>query len=115
MSSTLYHSNVITKHWQIAEPIPPEVGAEFAELDPVLMQLLWNRGLRTPEQIDEFLNPDWSQDVHDPYLFRDMAKAVARVYEAIGAGEVMGVFGDYDAYNCRRNLSDYGDCLFFFV
>ena len=88
---------MITKHWQIAEPIPPEVGAEFAELDPVLLQLLWNRGLRTPEQIDEFLNPDWSQDVHDPYLFRDMAKAVARVYEAIGAGEVMGVFGDYDA------------------
>ncbi len=70
---------------------------EFPELDPLLLQLLWNRGLRTQGEIDEYLNPDWGQDVHDPYLFRDMRKAVERVYEAIGKKESIGVFGDYDA------------------
>jgi len=62
-----------------------------------LLQLLWNRGLQTQVAIDEYLNPDWVQDVHDPYLFRDMRKAVERVYEAVGAKQPIAVFGDYDA------------------
>lgn len=86
-----------TKLWQVAEPVSPEVLGSFPEIDPVLLQLLWNRGLTTQAAIDEFLNPDWSQDVHDPYLFRDMQKSVERVYEAIGAKQKIAVFGDYDA------------------
>ncbi len=62
-----------------------------------MLQLLWNRGLQTQVAIDEYLNPDWVQDVHDPYLFRDMRKAVERVYEAVGAKQPIAVFGDYDA------------------
>lgn len=85
------------KTWQVAEPISQEVLGLFPEIDPVLLQLLWNRGLTTQEVIDEFLSPDWGQDVHDPYLFRDMRKAVERVYEAIAAKQKIGVFGDYDA------------------
>ncbi len=86
-----------SKRWQVAEPISQEVTGSFPEIDPVLLQLLWNRDVRTQEAIDEFLNPEWSKDVHDPYLFRHMKKAVERVYEAIGAGQAIGVFGDYDA------------------
>lgn len=93
----MYYISVTQKRWQVAEPIAPEVKVEFPELDLVLLQLLWNRGLKTQAAIDEFLNPDWSQDVHDPYLFRDMRKAVERVYEAIGAKQPIVVFGDYDA------------------
>lgn len=87
----------MNKHWQVAEPVSQEVVGSFPELDPILLQLLWNRGLRTQVEIDEYLNPDWGQDVHDPYLFRDMRKAVERVYEAIGAKQKIGIFGDYDA------------------
>ncbi|MBI5466197.1 MAG: DHH family phosphoesterase, partial [Candidatus Kerfeldbacteria bacterium] len=86
-----------TKRWQVAEPVSPEVLGSFPEIDPVLLQLLWNREVKTQTAIDEFLNPDWSQDVHDPYLFRHMRKAVERIYEAVGAGEPVAVYGDYDA------------------
>jgi len=47
--------------------------------------------------IDEFLNPDWSADVHDPFLFKDMARAVDRIYACIAQGELIYVYGDYDA------------------
>ena len=45
-------------------------------MPPIAAKLLYHRGLRTQEQIDEFLHPDYSEDVHDPFLFRDMKKAV---------------------------------------
>lgn len=61
------------------------------------MQLLHNRNLTTQEKIDEFLNPDYSQDVHDPYLFRDMKKAIKRIFEAIKKNELIVIHGDYDA------------------
>lgn len=86
-----------SKTWQIAEPISQEFSASFPEIDTVLLQLLWNRGLKTQAEIDEFLNPDWVQDVHDPYLFRDMRKAVECIYETIGAKQKIAIFGDYDA------------------
>lgn len=88
---------MIKKKWRIAEPITNEIKAGFPELDAILLQLLWNRGIRTQAAMDQFLHPDWSQDVHDPYLFRDMTKAVQLIYETIGAGETIGVYGDYDA------------------
>lgn len=88
---------MIYSHWQVAEAISPDIINQFPEIEPVLLQLLWNRGLRTQDAIDEFLQPDWSQDIHNPYLFRHMSKAVEIIYEAIGKGETIGVFGDYDA------------------
>ncbi len=88
---------MLNKLWQIAEPINEETKGLYLELDPILLQLLWNRGLTEQSQIDEFLNPDWSKDVHDPYLFKDMKRVVERIYESISRGEVIGIFGDYDA------------------
>ncbi len=85
------------KKWQIAASINNDILSRFPELNPVLLQLLWNRGLTNQEAIDEFLNPDWGQDIHDPFLFRDMKKAVERIYEIIGDNQKIGVFGDYDA------------------
>jgi len=85
------------KLWQLAEPISADILGQFPELDPVLLQLLRNRGLKDQAAIDEFLNPDWLADVHDPFLFKDMKRAVERIYEAIGGNQTIGVFGDYDA------------------
>ncbi|MFH1111729.1 MAG: single-stranded-DNA-specific exonuclease RecJ [Patescibacteria group bacterium] len=85
------------KKWQLAESITNEVRAQFPEVGPVLLQLLWNRNLKTQEKIDEFLHPDWIEDVHDPYLFKDMPIAVERVFDAIRKNEVIGIYGDYDA------------------
>lgn len=85
------------KRWQVAEAIPEEAKLAWPELSPVLAQLLWNRGVRTQAEADIFLGPDWSRDTHDPFLFRQMDEAVARTFDALEKGEIITIFGDYDA------------------
>lgn len=85
------------KKWQIAGPMPAEFKNEFPEIHPVILQLLYNRGLTTQVKIDEFLYPDYGQDQHDPFLFREMQKAVDRVFLALKKEEKILVYGDYDA------------------
>ncbi|MGX7195135.1 single-stranded-DNA-specific exonuclease RecJ [Enterococcus olivae] len=58
--------------------------------------LFWNRNLRTSEDLEHFLSPSLDM-LHDPFLFHDMEKAVARIQEAIVNGERILVYGDYDA------------------
>ena len=48
--------------WKVAEQISEEFKNKFPEVDPVVLQLLANRGIKTQEQIDEFLYPDYSQE-----------------------------------------------------
>lgn len=83
--------------WRVADPIPETVTQQFPELNPTVLQLLWNRGLRDQNAIDEFLNPDWGKDIHDPFLFKDMQKAVTRIQQAVAKEEKIIVHGDYDA------------------
>ena len=63
--------------------------------DPVA-RLLWNRGLRDAESIRKFLKNDPRENLHDPFLLNDMARAVARVEQALAAGEKITIYGDYD-------------------
>ena len=83
--------------WKLPHKPTQDFIEKFPELHPVAVQLLYNRGLKTQQQIDEFLNPDYSQDVHDPHLFKDMEKACQRIYLAIKNKELITVYGDYDA------------------
>jgi single-stranded-DNA-specific exonuclease len=85
------------KKWIIAAPPPQSFFSEHPELPPIAAQLLWNRGVRTQEKIDEFLNPDYIGDLHDPFLFNDMEKAVALIGQAIEKNQRIIVHGDYDA------------------
>ncbi|MEI6511524.1 MAG: single-stranded-DNA-specific exonuclease RecJ [Candidatus Uhrbacteria bacterium] len=85
------------KTWVIADLVPEDARREFADVHPVVLQLLWNRGVRLREQMGVFLSPDWNRDVHSPSLFRNMPEAVARVFKAMENGEVITVHGDYDA------------------
>jgi single-stranded-DNA-specific exonuclease len=64
-------------------------------VSPVFAHLLLNRGIRTPEEGRVFLRPKLA-DLHDPYMFPDMEKAVRRIKDALLAGEKILVFGDYD-------------------
>ncbi len=87
----------MTKRWIVASSAPDDFRARFPERSPTALQLLWNRGLREERQIDEFLDPDYAKDLHDPFLFRDMRRAVDRLIAAIAAREKIVVHGDYDA------------------
>lgn len=85
------------KKWNVLPTPPSDFTNSHPELPTAVAQLLWNRNLRTQEQIDEFLNPDYSQDIHDPYLFKDMEKATDIIFKAIDKQENIVVHGDYDA------------------
>lgn len=85
------------KKWNIAPLPPPEFTAAHPELPEIVTRLLWNRGFTTQLEIDEFLNPDYSSDLHDPFLFKDMARAVALIFDALKKQEKITVHGDYDA------------------
>ena len=87
----------LKKRWTIKEPAPQEFKDQFADLHPLVADLLFHRGLKTQKEIDEFLNPDYGTDLHDPFLFSQMQAAVDRVNEAIGADQKIVVHGDYDA------------------
>ena len=57
--------------------------------------ILYNRGLTEQKAIDRFLKPDWDK-FHDPYLMKDMNKAVDRILKALKDQEIIRIYGDYD-------------------
>ncbi len=64
-------------------------------ITPLCAQLLINRNIRTSEQAQAFLFGGLSS-CHDPFLMKDMKKAVARIKESIENGEKILIYGDYD-------------------
>jgi len=65
------------------------------QVEPAIASLLVQRGIETYEQAKYFFRPSLS-DLHDPYLMKDMEKAVKRIQEAIASNENILVYGDYD-------------------
>jgi len=85
-------------HWHIKErPDHKDVLRLAAELNfPLpLATLLLQRGIKSAAEADLFFNPSLD-DLHDPFLMRDMDKAVERIQHALGDGEKILVYGDYD-------------------
>ena len=86
------------RKWILKDPADPEkVGRLSAELgiDRVLAELLVTRGVETFEQARAFFRPSLD-DLHDPFLMKDMDKAVKRLRTAITTEEGILVYGDYD-------------------
>ena len=65
------------------------------QVDEVVSTLLIQRGIETYEDAKTFFRPSL-EDLHNPFLMKDMDKAVARIEEALSKGENILVFGDYD-------------------
>ena len=65
-------------------------------IHPLLAQLLRNRGISEPSQIEAFLSAD-SRLQADPFLIPDMHQAVGRTYQALLTGEEIAIYGDFDA------------------
>lgn len=85
------------QHWVVQPEPPEEVLKRFPEQSRILTTLLYHRNAETQEAVDAFLEPEYSHDVHDPFLFRDMEKAVERILLALREKEKVTIFGDYDA------------------
>jgi single-stranded-DNA-specific exonuclease len=65
------------------------------KIHPILCKILSQRGIDNFDKAKDFFRPDLTQ-LHDPWLMKDMDKAVARITTAINANEKILVFGDYD-------------------
>ncbi len=83
--------------WRLASPAPDEATdlARALNLPPLVGGLLWNRGLSHVEAARTFLKPA-IEDLHDPFLMKDMDRAVERTSRALADGERIIVYGDYD-------------------
>jgi len=66
------------------------------EIHPLLQQILASRGYTDPDQQRNFLYPDYTRDIGDPFLFDDMQRAVDRIRSAIESNELITIYGDYD-------------------
>lgn len=90
--------NIGEKKWLLKEAADPEVVSRLSSelgVDPVLAELLAQRGVSTFEQARAFFRPDLA-NLHDPFLMKDMDKAVDRLGKAVFGGEKILVYGDYD-------------------
>ena len=64
-------------------------------IHPVICQVLVQRGIYSFDDAKNYFRPSLSS-LHDPWLMKDMDKAVERILRAANAGEKILVFGDYD-------------------
>jgi single-stranded-DNA-specific exonuclease len=69
--------------------------AEALKVEEFVATLLVQRGIETYEEARQFFRPTLN-DLHNPYLMKDMDKAVKRIEEAIEKEENILIFGDYD-------------------
>jgi single-stranded-DNA-specific exonuclease len=89
---------MISKKWDVAPKAPSTLLRRYQKINPILAQLLYNRGLQTPEEAYHFLyDKDIASTAGDPREMKDMRKAVDRIRYAIKEGEPIVVYGDFDA------------------
>ena len=69
--------------------------SEVLSIDKVLSSLLIQRGVQTFDQAKKFFRPSLD-DLHDPFLLKDMDIAVSRIEKAIANNENILIYGDYD-------------------
>jgi len=86
------------KRWVLKQQGSPEENEKLAKelnIEPLLANLLVQRGVKTFEQAKAFFRPQLD-DLHDPFLMKDMDKAIKRIDKAIQNKENILVYGDYD-------------------
>ncbi len=62
----------------------------------LLRTILEKRGIKTLEEAEIFLNPDYKRDFYDPFLMKDMEKACVKLFEVIENKEKTIIYADYD-------------------
>ena len=100
---------------ELAKRLSEETGIEKS-----ITRILVSRDIDTPEKIQDFLNPDINK-LYDPYLLKDMDRAVSRLKKALENGEKIAVYGDYDVDGITgvtvlmRFLESAGGNFFFYI
>ena len=88
----------MNKNWVIKAPGDDEEINSLANelgIERPLSQLLIQRNIKTYSEAMEFFRPDLA-NLHDPFLMKDMDRAISRIREAVQSGEKVLIYGDYD-------------------
>ncbi len=85
------------KRWKLLHASEEKVTAlhESLKINPAICKILVQRGIENFDDAKNYFRPQTNQ-LHDPWLMKDMRKAVDRVSSAIAKNEKILVFGDYD-------------------
>ena len=83
------------KQWIIQPQAPDSHLARFSHVSPLIVQLLWSRGVQAPDEVEAFLAG--VARVDNPFRIAGMNEAVERIRRAIRNGERIAVYGDFDA------------------
>ena len=91
------------KRWKILKADEKKADAlqQSLKIHPAICRILVQRGIETFDIARNFFRPALS-DLHDPWLMKDMDKAVDRILSAISINEKILVFGDFN-YKHSRN------------
>jgi len=84
------------KIWQISSQINKGLKNKFPKINPVVLQILFNRDIKTKKEIEKFLFPNYKSGLYSPFLFRDMKKAVNRIVRAVKNKERVVICTDSD-------------------
>jgi single-stranded-DNA-specific exonuclease len=90
MTNKWNYLTLTSEQTALKESLANELG-----ISPILAQLLVQRGIDSFEKAKQFFRPQLT-DLHDPFLMKDMDKAVARLNTALQTKERILVYGDYD-------------------
>ena len=87
---------VFMKSYSVRQPIPEKIRKDLAEYSDFLAHMLFHRGITNSSQAKEFFTHSYEK-LHDPFLLKDMQKAVDRILLAIEKEEAIAIYSDYDA------------------
>lgn len=89
--------SMLQKRWTIkhADAAKAALLQEALKIHPAFCRMLVMRGVETFEQARAFFRPELNH-LHDPFLMKDMDKAVDRIHKAVTANERILIYGDYD-------------------
>jgi single-stranded-DNA-specific exonuclease len=87
----------MSKSYVTSPEIPEKINKALIAFNPLVRTLLYARGIEDEAAALKFLNPNYDTDLYDPYLLKDMDKAVKRILKSIKKREKIAIFSDYDA------------------
>lgn len=88
----------MTARWIFKGSPEPGAAQELAleaGLHPIIAAMLMERGINSPGKLRQYFRPTLD-DLHDPFLMRDMEKAIVRILKALQNKEKILIYGDYD-------------------
>lgn len=85
------------KTFEISRELTADERAKLNKYSDIVAKLFFHRGITNNETADQFITSDYNTGLHDPFLLKDMDKAVNRILTAIKKNEKICIFSDYDA------------------